>query len=145
MEGKEIRGNMWRAAIRVCHRRLFMVLGTALQSGPAMSIYCTFSTLLHSWKSKHLFCRYLSERSAMFVVMGPHESSREASVGAQRQAAVFMPFKMQNRSQIRGRCTNVSLLPNTVMLHDRYPRYLKALKSLTYKQNYFLLFESPLH
>lgn len=27
-----------------------MVPGTALRSGPAMSIYCTFSTLSHSWK-----------------------------------------------------------------------------------------------
>lgn len=38
------------AAIRVCHMKSFMVPGTSLQSGPAMSVYCTFSTLMHWWR-----------------------------------------------------------------------------------------------
>lgn len=80
MEGEQIRGNMWWAAIRVCHMRLFMVLGTAMESGPAMSIYCTFFHIVALMELQHLFCRYLCERPAMFVVMWPHESSHEANV-----------------------------------------------------------------
>lgn len=100
MEGEEIRGNMWWAAIRVCQMRFFVVPGTALRIGPSMSIYCSFSTLLHSWKRRIHSAGYLCERPAMFVVLWPHESS------------VCQVYDLQNacESQISGKHTYVQSL-----------------------------------